>query len=205
MLGWANYYRAVNPMVTFKKLDKFVWQRLQKWLREKYRLRSRAMCEQFQHRKSGPRGGTWEFAALDESTGKLVWRYKAVETKLVYYRPSAKNSWPNPYLEKVKVEHYELPNLKSQWNGSSESAEYKASRREVLGRAKGCCERCGKSAELVVHHKHRVGGRGKLRQAEHRTQMLEAVCRECHLAEHRAERIYRAKLMGKANRKKPKG
>ena len=198
--GWCNYYRAVNPMVVFRKLDKFVWQRVQNWLRHKYQLNSHQVCKQYQRRRTGPQGGGWEYAALDESTLKYVWRYKAVDTPLRYYRPTAKKNWPNPYVQKVKVEQYELPTLKTMWSGTRDAAEYELNRRQVLGRANGSCENCGKQAQLVVHHLHRVGGKAKLKQADNRVEMLRAVCKECHQAEHRAERIYRAKLMGKANK-----
>ena len=31
-----------------------------------------------------------------------------MRTKLIHYRPSWKRHWPNPYLEKKKVEHFDF-------------------------------------------------------------------------------------------------
>jgi RNA-directed DNA polymerase len=200
--GWANYYRAVNPRAIFKKLDNFVWHRLYGWLATKFKSSSKKIRRDYQHRRPSPKGSVSQFSTLDESTGKMIYCYQAVDTKLVYYRPRIKKYWPNPYLEEVKIEHYELPNLKAMWNGQHDSAEYQANRRQVIGRAGGQCERCGEQAKLEVHHKHRVGGKGKLKKADNRVEMLEALCEKCHNLEHRAENINRAKLMRESTRKK---
>lgn len=194
--GWANYYRAVNPMETFQKLDRYVWLRLRKWLQKKYRLGPMQVMTRYMHRRAGPQGGWKEFALWDEANGRWVWRYRAQQTRLAYHRPSFKQHWPNPYLEPVKAEPYVLPTLKTMWNGTTEAPLHAASRREVLGRAKGHCERCGNKAKVIVHHKNRVKGRPR-DQADNRPEMLEALCEACHWQEHRAERIYRNKARRK--------
>ncbi len=49
--------------------------------------------------------------------------------------------------------------------------------------------------KLFTHHKNRVKrGKRKLHQADNRTEMLEAICFECHVKEHRAERIHQNKV-----------
>jgi RNA-directed DNA polymerase len=207
--GWANYYRAVNPMATFKKLDRFVWHRLLHWLQRKYGVGTYEVYRTYQAHQNGPLGGTNEYASLDESTGKLVWRYRATQTKLKYYRPVSKKNWPHPYLEKAKTrgenERFELPALAKAWTGIREAPLYEAVRRRVLGRAGGKCERCGQATKLVVHHKHRVGrkaGQPKLRGADNRVQMLEAVCQACHNGEHWAESSRRAKNRAREQKQK---
>lgn len=189
--GWANYYRAVNPFTAFQKLDWYVWFRVRRWLGKKHQAGTKQVRRNNMYHRPGPKGGFCDFAALDESNGRWTWRYRAVETKLIYYRPSFKKNWPNPYLEKLKVELFELPTLKTLWNGNLKAPIYAANRRVVLGRAKGCCERCGSSEGVEVHHRKRV--KNKLKEADSRPEMLEALCRECHHQEHRAETIERNK------------
>jgi RNA-directed DNA polymerase len=133
--GWAAYYRAVNPMETFKELDHYVWLRLSIWFRKKYRISPKQMQKRFMHRKEGPKGGRKDYAVWDEGTGQWLWRYLAQETKLVYHRPSFKKHWPHPYLESVKVERYILPTLKDVWTGITRAPIYEATRRVVLKRA----------------------------------------------------------------------
>jgi RNA-directed DNA polymerase len=192
--GWASYYRAVNPSRTFDKLDRYVWIRLRRWLQKKYHISSFQVKKQYMRHRSGPDGGYAEFATQDEE-GKWIWRARAMHTKLIHYRPSWKRHWPNPYLEKRKAEHFVLPTLKNFWHGNSEAPIYAANRREALKRAKGCCERCGKATKLFTHHKNRVKtGKRKLSQADNRPEMLEAICFECHVKEHRAERIHQNKV-----------
>jgi len=192
--GWASYYRAVNPSRTFDKLDRYVWIRLRRWLQKKYRISSLQVRKQYMRHRSGPEGGYAEFAAQDEE-GEWIWRARATRTKLIHYRPSWKRHWPNPYLEKKRAEHFVLPTLKNIWHGNREAPIYAANRREALKRAKGCCERCGKATKLFTHHKNRVKtGKRKLSQADNRPEMLEAICFECHVKEHRAERIYQNKV-----------
>ncbi len=192
--GWASYYRAVNPSRTFDKLDRYVWIRLRRWLQKKYHISSFQVKKQYMRHRSGPEGGYAEFATQD-AEGTWVWRARAMRTKLIHYRPSWKRHWPNPYLEKRKAEHFVLPTLKNIWHGNSEAPIYAANRREALKRAKGCCERCGKATKLFTHHKNRVKtGKRKLSQADNRPEMLEAICFECHVKEHRAERIYQNKV-----------
>ena len=190
--GWAAYYRAVNPMETFKELDHYVWLRLSIWFRKKYRISPKQVQKRFMHRKEGPKGGMKDYAVWDESIGQWLWRYRAQETKLVYHRPSFKKCWPHPYLESVKVERYILPTLKDVWTGITRAPIYEAARRMVLKRAQGACERCGRSGKLSVHHKNRAGERGR-DGADNRLEMLEALCLACHVQEHRAEHIYRNK------------
>lgn len=206
--GWANYYRAVNPTAAFQELDRYVWMRLRKWLEKKYQLSPSQVRRQYMHRQKGPKGGTVEFAA-QEADGTWIWRYRTVQTKLIYYRPTYKKNWPNPYLEKVKCEHYILPTLKVIWGGYHEAPTYIANRREALRRTKGTCERCGTTKKLTVHHKHRVNRRKrKVEQADNRPEMLEVLCRACQDAEHRAENIYRMKQYAQqcqANAVKSKG
>jgi hypothetical protein len=145
------------------------------------------------YRQTGPKGGTVEFAA-QEADGTWVWRYRTVQTKLIYYRPRFKKNWPNPFLEKVKSEHYILPTLKAIWGGYTEAPIYDAHRREVLKRAEGHCERCGTATKLAVHHIHRVKrGKRPLAHADHRPEMMEALCTQCHTKEHKAEMIKRLK------------
>lgn len=192
--GWASYYRAVNPSRTFDKLDRYVWIRLRRWLQKKYHISSFQVRKQYMRHRSGPEGGYAEFAAQDVE-GKWLWRRRAMRTKLIHYRPSWKRHWPNPYLEKKKVEQFVLPTLKNIWHGNNEAPIYAANRREALKRAKGCCERCGKATKLFTHHKNRVKtGKRKLSQADNRPEMLEAICFECHVKEHRAERIHQNKV-----------
>ena len=192
--GWASYYRAVNPSRTFNKLDRYVWIRLRRWLQKKYHISSFQVRKQYMRHRSGPEGGYAEFATQD-AEGTWLWRARAMRTKLIHYRPSWKRHWPNPYLEKRKAEHFVLPTLKNIWHGNSEAPIYAANRREALKRAKGCCERCGKATKLFTHHKNRVKtGKRKLSQADNRPEMLEAICFECHVKEHRAERIHQNKV-----------
>jgi RNA-directed DNA polymerase len=195
--GWASYYRAVNPSRTFQLLDAYVWLRLRTWLAKKYKISPKQVRQRYMHRQKGPKGGRTEFAAQD-AEGNWVWRYRATQTRLIEYRPTFKKSWPNPYLEKVQPEHYYLPTLKTQWTGYNEAPTYRTNRREALRRAQGKCERCGKETKLTAHHKHRVKrGKRKLEQADNRPEMLEAICWDCQVKEHRAENIYRNKMRAK--------
>jgi RNA-directed DNA polymerase len=172
--------------MAFQELDRYVWLRLRKWLEKK--------------RQTGPKGGTVEFAAQDVDE-KWVWRYRAVQTRLIYHRPSFKRNWPNPYLDKVKSEQYILPPLKVLWGGYTEAPTYEVNRREVLKRAGGVCERCGTATKLTVHHKHRVKrGKRSLAQADHRPEMLIALCGPCHAMEHKAENISRIKTRNRKTR-----
>ncbi len=196
MRGWATYYRAVNPTETFHKLDCYVWLRLRKWLEKKYRIGPKEVRRRYMPHQSGPKGGRDEFAAQD-AEGKWVWRYRATQTKLIYHRPFVKRHWPHPYLEKVKVEHYVLPTLKGMWQGNKAAPEYEANRREVLRRANGACERCGRATKLVIHHRYRVQWRKTPQKADHRPETMEALCQSCHDKEHRAEMIYRLKQIPK--------
>jgi RNA-directed DNA polymerase len=192
--GWASYYRAVNPSRTFDELDQYIWIRLRRWLQKKYQISSLQVRKQYMRHRNGPKGGYAEFATQDEE-GTWVWRARATRTKLIYYRPSWKRHWPNPYLEKKKAEHFVLPTLKNTWHGNTEAPIYDRNRREALKRANGCCERCGKATKLVTHHTNRVKtGKRKLSQADNRPEMLEAICFECHVKEHRAERIQQNKV-----------
>jgi len=192
--GWASYYRAVNPYRTFDKLDRYVWIRLRRWLQKKYQMSSLQVRKHYMRHRNGPEGGYAEFATQD-AEGTWVWRARATRTKLIYYRPSWKRHWPNPYLEKKKAEHFVLPTLKTMWHGNREAPIYDSNRREALKRANGCCERCGKATKLLTHHTNRVKtGKRKLSQADNRPEMLEAICFACHVKEHRAERIHHNKV-----------
>jgi len=194
--GWANYYRAVNPTETFHKLDRYVWLRLKKWLEKKYGIGSKEVKRRYMPHQSGPKGGRDEFAA-QEADGTWVWRYRATQTKLIYHRPTIKRHWPHPYLEKVKVEHYVLPTLKDMWQGNSAAPTYTANRREALKRANGACERCGRATKLIIHHRHRAKWNKKPMQADHRPEVMEALCKSCHDKEHKAEMMYRMKQITK--------
>jgi RNA-directed DNA polymerase len=83
--GWANYYRAVNPTMAFQELDRYVWLRLRKWLEKKHQIGPEQVRRQHMYRQTGPKGGTVEFAAQDADE-KWVWRYRAVQTRLIYHR-----------------------------------------------------------------------------------------------------------------------
>ena len=194
--GWATYYRAVNPTETFNKLDRYVWLRLKKWLEKKYGIGPKEVKRRYMSHQPGPKGGRDEFAA-QETDGTWVWRYRATQTKLIYHRPTIKKHWPHPYLEKVKVEQYVLPTMKGMWQGNSAAPTYTANRREVLKRANGACERCGRATKLTVHHRHRVKWNKKPMQADHRPEGMEALCKSCHDKEHKAERVYRVKQIPK--------
>jgi len=194
--GWATYYRAVNPTETFNKLDRYVWLRLKKWLEKKYEIGPKEVKRRYMSHQPGPKGGRGEFAA-QETDGTWVWRYRATQTKLIYHRPTIKRHWPHPYLEKVKVEQYVLPTLKDMWQGNSAAPMYAGNRREVLKRANGACERCGRATKLTVHHRHRVKWNKKPMQADHRPEGMEALCKSCHVKEHRAELVYRMKQIPK--------
>ncbi len=147
--GWASYYRAVNPTETFQRLDQYVWLRLRKWLGKKHRIGPKQVRKRYMRHRPGPHGGMDDFAAQDEQ-GQGVWRFRATQTKLIYYRPSLKRHWPHPYLERVEAQHYVLPTLKDLGEGNSRALEYVANRRIVLQRAAGQCERCGQRTRLVV-------------------------------------------------------
>ena len=194
--GWATYYRAVNPTETFQKLDRYIWLRLKKWLEKKYGIGPKEVKRRYMTHQPGPKGGRDEFAA-QEADGTWVWRYRATQTKLIYHRPTIKKHWPHPYLEKVKVEQYVLPTMKGMWQGNSAAPTYAANRREVLKRAKGACERCGRATKLTVHHRHRVKWNKNPMQADHRPESMEALCKSCHDKEHRAERVYHMKQIAK--------
>jgi RNA-directed DNA polymerase len=194
--GWATYYRAVNPTETFNKLDRYVWLRLKKWLEKKYEIGPKEVKRRYMSHQPGPKGGRDEFAA-QETDETWVWRYRATQTKLIYHRPTIKRHWPHPYLEKVKVEQYVLPTMKDMWQGNSAAPMYAANRREVLKRATGACERCGRATKLTVHHRHRVKWNKKPMQADHRPEGMEALCKSCHVKEHRAELVYRMKQIPK--------
>jgi RNA-directed DNA polymerase len=194
--GWATYYRAVNPTETFHKLENYVWLRLRKWLEKKYRIGPKEVRRRDMPHQPGPKGGRDEFAAQDIE-GKWVWRYPATQTKLIYHRPTIKRHWPHPYLEQVKVEQYVLPTVKAMWPGNKAAPEYEANRREVLRRANGKCERCGRATKLTVHHRHRVQWRKTPKNADPRPETMEALCQSCHDKEHRAEMIYRIKQIPK--------
>ncbi len=186
--GWATYYRAVNPTETFNKLDRYVWLRLKKWLEKKYEIGPKEVKRRYMSHQPGPKGGRDEFAA-QETDETWVWRYRATQTKLIYHRPTIKRHWPHPYLEKVKVEQYVLPTMKDMWQGNSAAPMYATNRREVLKRATGACERCGRATKLTVHHRHRVKWSKKPMQADHRPEGMEALCKSCHVKEHRAELV----------------
>jgi RNA-directed DNA polymerase len=158
--GWAAYYRAVNPMETFKELDHYVWLRLSIWFRKKYRISPKQVQKRFMHRKEGPKGGMKDYAVWDESTGQWLWRYRAQETKLVYHRPSFKKHWPHPYLESVKVERYILPTLKDVWTGITRAPIYEAARRTVLKRAEASL-RTVRSAGKAVRASQEPSGRAR--------------------------------------------
>jgi RNA-directed DNA polymerase len=202
--GWATYYRAVNPTETFDKLDRYVWLRLKKWLEKKYGIGPKEVKRRYMPHQPGPKGGRDEFAA-QETDGTWVWRYRATQTKLIYHRPTIKKHWPHPYLEKVKVEQYVLPTMKGMWQGNSAAPTYAANRREVLKRANGACERCGRATKLTVHHRHRVKWNKKPMQADHRPEGMEALCKSCHDKEHRAERVYRMKQIAKKQERASQG
>jgi RNA-directed DNA polymerase len=202
--GWATYYRAVNPTETFQKLDRYVWLRLKKWLEKKYGIGPKEVKRRYMPHQPGPKGGRDEFAA-QEADGTWVWRYRATQTKLIYHRPTIKKHWPHPYLEKVKVEHYVLPTMKDRWQGNSAAPTYAANRREVLKRANGACERCGRATRLTVHHRHRVKWNKKPMQADHRPEVMEALCKSCHDKEHRAELIHRMKQIAKKRERASQG
>ena len=55
--GWRNYYRyAVGASRTFKMLDDWLWHRIQRWLRKKYRkATSHEIRRKFMCRESGTR------------------------------------------------------------------------------------------------------------------------------------------------------
>ena len=60
------------------------------------------------------------------------------------------------------------------------SPEWKITHKNALDRDGHKCQRCGVTAELVVHHKipRKSGGTDKLDN-------LKTVCRSCHMKEHR--------------------
>jgi 5-methylcytosine-specific restriction endonuclease McrA len=87
--------------------------------------------------------------------------------------------------------------VKEMWQGNKAAPAYEANRREVLRRANGACERCGRATKLVVHHRHRVQWRKTPKNADHRPEAMEALCQSCHDKEHRAEMIYRLKQIPK--------
>lgn len=135
---------------------------------------------------------------------KLVWGKElyvdGAPGKLSLLLPEAAGSWEGRALPPrglVTTAVAVLPTLKTLWNGTTEAPIHAASRREVLGRAKGHGERCGLKARVVDHHRNRVKGRPR-DQTDHRPEMLEALCEVRHGQEHRAKRIYRNKARQKA-------
>lgn len=61
------------------------------------------------------------------------------------------------------------------------SRQWKTLRRKVLDRADGVCEECSSIGEIQVHHIKPVSLGGAIWDLSN----LKAVCRSCHLAEHR--------------------
>jgi hypothetical protein len=198
--GWANYYRAVNAYATFDDLDTYVWQRLREWLQEKYQISSTQVRQRYMHPRKGAKKTVVEFAAQNEK-GKWTWRERATSTKLIHYRPNFKLNWPNPYLETVEVQHFEIPTLKAMWTGYHEAPTYVAARRQVIEEAKGVCQGCGQATDLTAHHINRAKRtKRSVEQADNRPEMMKALCRSCQAKEHRAELIYRNKTRkAKAN------
>lgn len=66
-----------------------------------------------------------------------------------------------------------------------EQCHFDSKRTTVLDRDKQKCSRCGKTKNLVVHHKDRLGRGNK--NPNNALDNLETVCKRCHLLEHKSE------------------
>jgi RNA-directed DNA polymerase len=59
LAGWANYFRHDVSKATFSAIDSHAWNRLMRWIRAKYRGKSRLSIKEMRRRFCGP---GWRFA-----------------------------------------------------------------------------------------------------------------------------------------------
>ena len=59
LAGWANYFRHDVSKATFSAIDSHAWNRLMRWIRAKYKGKSRLSIKEMRRRFCGP---GWRFA-----------------------------------------------------------------------------------------------------------------------------------------------
>lgn len=166
--GWANYYKyATNASTTFNNLDHYVWERITKWLAQKYRTTIADVCSnkldnhcpvEMNEATITRVSGTWD-TYTESCTGKK-----------------------HPYLNGSTRERESLPE-EDPWLATAEHREgWYDARKEALERDNWMCQDCGKDLEGTepqVHHIRPRNGYNNPSEAD-RLDNLKTLCQSCH-------------------------
>ncbi len=166
--GWANYYRHSCASQTFSYIGSFAFQRMERWLRRKTRLRVKRVYREYYQRHEGYLTWVSEGVAL-YPLGQL--------TRIRYVRYRHR---PNPYLDprwEAELPYHLTPYPgKRNWQGyNSYGEEWPIIRKQARERDGQQCQVCGSNQRLEVHHlrKH------KPRRGHDLAQVV-TLCASCH-------------------------
>jgi RNA-directed DNA polymerase len=192
--GWAEYYRHTSLVSDIEEVTRYTWHRYLLWLRKKHKgSRKHQLIQSRQRTIHNRKRWTATIQEGNESLQVYQWLPTRKEYRRSRYHQKGRMGFSHPYLSEGEqtTESAEFP------TGTKGPAEHlftdtigvtseRASRAEPLDMSERKlrvklrdgfqCTRCGRTTQLVVHHK-----RGT---KSHRLEDLTTLCRACHHAEH---------------------
>ena len=176
--GWSGYYTHVSSYGTFRTLDFHISSRILRWLANKHRIGITKTLllygkQQAEHKNIAIKLG-------DEET---LWLFRMQDQRITKYRRVKRD---NPYLstETRPLAEPEVPDMESQWSGSSANSEWKDVRFAALARDHYRCTNpnCGGTQNLDVHH---IIPRAQRPDLALILDNLTTLCEKCHITVHR--------------------
>jgi RNA-directed DNA polymerase len=149
--GWANYYRGVVAMSTFRKLDHWLFQRAVRYAKRTHPNKSWTWLKRRYWGKLNPqRNDTWVFG--DKHTGWYLLKFSwfSIERHVLVRAQASPDD----------------PRLRDYWRrrNQAKAGRLDSRKRRLAQRQRGVCWHCGMSLfndeELHIHHREprRMGG-----------------------------------------------
>jgi RNA-directed DNA polymerase len=182
LMGWANYYKAVNARKQFEFGDYVAKRLFQAWYRRRHNLSIRESWKQ-------TRNGSQTFLTRNKQTIILyqMTSLTSQHTSMIHKACWKYRSIRNPYLQSsyqtcLEDEPQPLVDVQEIYPTSKQYDEiYLVNRLRAFDRDGWKCTQCSKRTKLVAHHIEPVPV-GNLFDPEvvHRVENLETLCATCH-------------------------
>ncbi len=178
--GWSGYYTHVSSYSTFAKLDFHVSHRITQWLADKHQIGTTKTLSLYSKQQ-----GNHKNIAIKLEEDKTLWLFRMQDQRITEYRRVRRD---NPYFstETRPLAEAEVPDVESQWDGSSSDSQRRDVRFAALQRDHYRCSNpnCGSTQNLDVHHIIPKAQRPDLALS---FDNLPTLCEKCHIAEHRTD------------------
>lgn len=175
--GWSGYFRHISSYDIFKTLDFHISRRILHWLADKHRIGITNTLLLYSKQQGNHRN-----IAIKLEDDKTLWLFRMQDQCITEYRRIRRD---NPYLsaETRPLMETEIPEVGSQWNGSSATSEWLDVRLARLQLDGYQCTNpsCGSTQNLDVHH---IIPRAQRPDLALRLDNLTTLCEKCHVTAH---------------------